>query len=88
MNTVKCGIGDCPSVFQTEEAVSPNARFVCKLHNKTEQKLFFQEDQFDKGLRIAKKPQGTSHINNQGSDVRTAEQIESVYHMWRRDPNE
>jgi hypothetical protein len=69
MNTVKCGIGECPSVFQTEEPLSPNARYVCKLHKPTEQKVSFQENQFDKDLKRGAKPVGTTHIANQASEV-------------------
>ena len=75
MNTVKCGIGDCPSVFQTDEAVSPNARYTCKLHTKVEQTVFFQDTQFDKGLKFSRKPQGTSHIKNQGSEIMNSEDV-------------
>ncbi len=82
VNAIKCGIGDCPSVFQTEEALSPNARYVCRLHSKTEQTVFFQDAQFDKGLKMAKKPQGTTHIKNQGSEIMTAEDVDLAW-SWR-----
>ena len=64
MNSIKCGIGECPSEFQTEEALSPNARYVCKLHTPTEQKVFFQEHQFDNNpiMNTAGSPIGTTHI--------------------------
>jgi hypothetical protein len=87
MNTLKCGIGDCPSVFETEDALSPKARYVCKLHSQIEQRIFFQEHQFDKDLRIAKSPQGTSHIPRQGSNVMTAEDIEQLY-SWQKSEDE
>lgn len=67
MNTLKCGIKDCPSVFQTEEPIHPNARYVCSLHNKAEQTVFFQKHQFDRGLKQGKSPMGTGHVHNQGS---------------------
>jgi hypothetical protein len=66
MNVIKCGIKDCPSIFQTEEAVSPKARYACKLHGEAEQKVFFQEHAFDKDLARSGKPIGTSHIQRQG----------------------
>jgi len=62
MNSIKCGIEECPSVFQTEEALSPNARYVCRLHPKVEQEVFFQENQFDKDMSRAGTPIGTTHI--------------------------
>ena len=34
MNTIKCKIDECSSVFTTEEAVSPNAQYICKNHNR------------------------------------------------------
>jgi len=67
MNTLKCSIGECPSVFQTEEPIHPNARYVCRLHNKTEQKVFFQKNQFDKGLKQGRAPIGTAHIGHSDS---------------------
>lgn len=66
MNQVKCGVGECPSVFKTEEPLSPNVRYVCRLHTKVEQRVFFQESQFDKSLARAGKPTGTAHIQRQG----------------------
>ena len=75
MNTIKCGIDKCPSVFQTEMPLSPNATYVCKLHSKTEQEAFFQENQFDRNLKRAAHAQGTSHISHQGSEILTAEEI-------------
>ena len=79
MNTVKCCVGECPSTFQTEVALSPNAKYVCKLHTKREQEAFFQIDQFDKDLRRGRKPMGTSHVANQGSEVLTSEEVEAIY---------
>jgi len=66
LTVVKCGIGDCSSVFKTEEAVSPNVGYVCKSHTETEQRIFFQEHQFDKDISRSGKPIGTSHIHRQG----------------------
>ena len=75
MNILKCSIEGCDSIFQTEESLHPEAKYICKLHNKTEQKVFFQEYQLDKQLRRASRPIGTEHIHNQGSDVLTADDI-------------
>ena len=79
MNTIKCGIDKCPSVFQTEMAVSPKATYVCKLHSKTEQEVFFQEHQYDKDLRRAARPIHTSHIHRQGEGIDSEEALE----LWR-----
>jgi hypothetical protein len=76
MNTVKCGVGECPSVFQTEEPLSPNARYICKLHTEAEQRVFFQENSFDKELSRAGKPIGTSHIQRQGWMPPSEEEME------------
>ena len=76
----------------TEEAVSPNASFICKDHprevqvqaagrkynpetDESDKDVHFQDTQFDKDLRTARKPMGTSHIPNQGSDVLTSKDI-------------
>ena len=34
MNQIKCAMKDCDSVFETNEPVSPSARFICKNHNR------------------------------------------------------
>lgn len=78
MNTVKCGINNCPSVFTTEEPVSPDVRYICKRHNKTEQKVFFQTHQFDKDLKRAGKPIGTTHIQRQG-EVEDSDETREIW---------
>ncbi len=62
MNTVKCGVEECPSVFQTEEPLSPNAKYICKHHTSVDQKVHFQWHQFDRNMNRAGTPVGTSHI--------------------------
>jgi len=37
MNSIKCKIDECLSVFTTEEAISPNAQYICKNHNRATQ---------------------------------------------------
>lgn len=69
MTTLKCSVGECPSVFQTEEPLSPNARYICKIHTPTKKKVSFQENQFDKDLKRGAKPIGTTHVANQASEV-------------------
>jgi len=34
MNQIKCTMKGCDSVFETNEPVSPKARFICKKHNR------------------------------------------------------
>lgn len=79
LTRVKCSIGDCPSVFETNEAVSPKIRYVCKLHTESQQREFFQQNQFDKDLRMARSPIGTSHIPHQGSNTLSAAIIGKPY---------
>lgn len=77
MNKIRCSIGDCPSVFETEEAVSPKIQYICRLHPKKEQDTYFQENQFDKDMKRGSKPMGTQHIKNQASEILTSEDIPS-----------
>lgn len=82
MNIIKCSVGGCESVFQTEEAVSPKATFLCRFHtprHKPEPGDRFQPFQFDRSLRRAGRPVGTSHIQKQGSDVETAEHLNAIH---------
>jgi len=37
MSQISCRISNCPSVFVTEELVSPNATYLCRLHTREEQ---------------------------------------------------
>lgn len=80
LNVVKCGIGDCSSVFKTEEAVSPNVRYVCKNHSEVEQRVFFQDHQFDENLKRGIKPIGTAHIKRQGNEH--LEQDKPLHPVW------
>jgi hypothetical protein len=50
MTTIKCIIGECPSVLNTEEPVSPKAGYICRAHSEQEQKVFFQNCQFDPNI--------------------------------------
>jgi hypothetical protein len=84
LTVIKCGIGDCPSVFKTEEAVAPNVKYACKRHTETEQRVFFQDHQFDKDLKHGVKPIGTTHIKHQGSEILTSEQIGKPY-SWQKE---
>lgn len=70
MNIVKCGVGECPSVFKSEEPLSPSVRYVCKLHDASEQRVFFQEYQFDKNMSYGAGPIGTTHIPYQADRKR------------------
>ena len=72
MNEVKCKIEGCKEVFKTEEAVSAEARFICKNHPRTVQlaeagriiqesdfkdaTVHFQEFQFDHDLASGSSP--------------------------------
>lgn len=37
MNSIQCKVKGCANVHLTEEAVSPNARFICKEHPRQDQ---------------------------------------------------
>jgi hypothetical protein len=69
LSWIQCGIDGCPEIFWTDQRLSSEPHFVCRYHTRTEQKVFFQEHQFDGALRSSSKPTGTSHITNQGSDL-------------------
>ncbi len=58
MTTIKCIIGNCSSVLETKEPVSPKAGYICRLHTETEQKVFFQNCQFDPNIG-----DGTNPVN-------------------------
>ncbi len=80
MRTIKCSTDGCNESYKTSEHISPKATYSCKNHTEpNEDRIRFQSHQFDKDLRIAKKPIGTSHIRNQGSDVMTADEIGIPY---------
>jgi hypothetical protein len=80
MEMIKCSGKNCMATFETDGPLSPNAKYTCREHTtKGSDTVRFQATQFDKGLRIAKKPLGTSHIPNQGSDVLTADDIGLPY---------
>lgn len=82
MNTLKCHIEGCDSVFQTNEPLAPDAKYTCRLHMPSKQRVRFQSHQFDKQLRSGRSPVGTNHIKNQGS------QITSVGETVLTEPNE
>jgi hypothetical protein len=96
MNSIQCKVKDCKNVYLTEEAVSPNARFICREHprqaqveavgrkynpvtDEADNDIHFQGHQFDKDLRIARMPIGTSHIPNHGSNVITSDELQKMY---------
>jgi len=63
MTTIKCGGPECDAVFETTEAVSPNAQYRCRKHtNSNEDKVRFQKHQFEKDLSRAGTPISTGHI--------------------------
>jgi hypothetical protein len=82
MSTLKCWVEGCNSVFQTEEQLASNAKYTCRLHMPSKQRVRFQSHQFDKQLRSGRNPVGTNHIKNQGS------QITSVGESMLIKPNE
>jgi hypothetical protein len=69
VNTLKCCIDGCKSIFQTEEPLAPDAKYTCRLHLPSKQRVHFQSHQFDKQLRNGRSPVGTNHIKNQGSQI-------------------
>ncbi len=67
MTTIKCSVEGCLLEFYSREPLSPNAKFLCREHTpKNEDKSRFQSHQFDKGLKRAAHPIGTTHIKRQG----------------------
>lgn len=63
MNTIKCSTNGCTNIFQTEEALHPQATYQCRLHTtKAPDTVRFQEHAHDKDLARAKSPVGTTHI--------------------------
>jgi predicted NAD-dependent protein-ADP-ribosyltransferase YbiA (DUF1768 family) len=77
VNTIKCSADGCTNIFQTEEALHPQATYQCKLHTTVApDKNRFQEGQFDKNMRRARKPTGTAHIKRQGSETNEQEWIQ------------
>ena len=57
-NTIKCIIGECSNVFETLEPISTKAGYICRLHTEKEQKVFFQNCQFDPNIG-----EGTNPVN-------------------------
>jgi hypothetical protein len=96
MNSIPCKVKGCTNVHQTEEAVSPNASFICKEHprevqveaagrkynpetDEADRDVHFQDHQFDKDLRRSTKvPDEVAHIEYQGSDILTPDEIAIV----------
>ena len=73
MDTLKCKVKGCTSVFQSEVPLAANAEFTCREHTpKGKQNIHFQRTQFDKQLRNGRSPVGTNHIKNQGSQIYVA----------------
>ena len=58
MSVIKCIIEECPAVFETGEPVNPTTGYICRLHTETEQKVFFQNCQFDPDIG-----EGTNPVN-------------------------
>ncbi len=76
MATIKCSGEGCEAVYETLEPFAPETKYSCRVHTpRRENKVQFQKHQFDKDLRRAAKPVGTSHITNQGSDILDSEDI-------------
>ena len=59
VSVIFCCAEGCDSQFRTEEAVSPQVRYVCRKHTPSEQTVFFQEHAFDGGLDRSHSPSGT-----------------------------
>jgi len=67
MTTLKCKVPGCDSVLNlATEAVSSDATYQCRKHAPAATEPHFQECQFDKDLKRAGRPIGTSHIHRQG----------------------
>ena len=58
-----CIVPGCESKFETEEAVSSKAKYICRNHTKYEQDIFFQETQFDRELNRKNRLSGTEDDN-------------------------
>jgi len=61
VSVVFCCAEGCDSQFSTEDAVSPNVKYICRKHTPTEQTVFFQEHAFDKELDGSHSPSGTEN---------------------------
>lgn len=80
MSKIICSGKGCTAFIAVDMPLHPDAKYSCREHTaRGSNKVRFQATQFDKGLRIAKKPLGTSHILNQGSDVLTSDDIGLPY---------
>ena len=72
---IHCCAEGCASTLEILEAINPDAVYSCKNHTKsTGKKVRFQSHQFDKGMRRAAHPVGTTHIRRQGSETDDAQE--------------
>lgn len=77
---INCNFTGCTETFETAEAVSSSAIFLCRYHTgkDTRNTVRFQMHAFDRKLK-GKKPTGTGHI------VNVAEGAEFLSRFKRRD---
>lgn len=73
---IHCSTEGCASTFEVAEGLAANgATFSCRNHTQTTgKKVRFQSHQFDKGMRRAAHPVGTTHIRRQGSETDDAQE--------------
>ena len=86
----------CPTVLIVAEPVSENASYICRNHPDSVQRavagntkqprpnVHFQEYQFDPDMERSAKPQGTSHIGNQGGANKTAQRFDREGNLYPR----
>jgi hypothetical protein len=71
---IQCRIKDCPSVIEVLNATE-NTKYLCSKHTVSKNEVRFQDIQFDSELNNSFTPQGTNHIQHQGSEAWKAEDI-------------